>query len=134
MNPHVRLSVYWSVCWFVAGLDGWLVGRSVFHHFLKCRGVARSIAPSWELVIQSLLKVINLFFHLINPLNFTSMIVCPRKSSDSLVSLCLSLDLRSLSSSQTRTLILSLELWHSLRYTKRVLGASMSFLLNYHSN
>ena len=45
----------------------------------------------------------------------TSMMVWPRKSSDSRVSFCRSFDLRSLSSSQTRTLILSDELWHSLK-------------------
>ena len=45
----------------------------------------------------------------------TSIIVWPKKSSDSLVSFCLSLAFRSLSSSHTRTLILSLELWHSLQ-------------------
>ena len=43
----------------------------------------------------------------------TSMMVWPKKSSLSLVSFCLSLAFRSLSSSQTLTLILSLELWHS---------------------
>lgn len=45
----------------------------------------------------------------------TSMMVCPRKSSLSRVSFCLSLDLMSLSSSHTLTLMRSLELWHSLR-------------------
>lgn len=45
----------------------------------------------------------------------TSMMVWPRKSSLSLVSFCRSFDLMSLSSSHTRTLILSLELWHSLQ-------------------
>ena len=44
----------------------------------------------------------------------TSMIVCPRKSSLSRVSFCRSRAFRSLSSSQTRTLMRSLELWHSL--------------------
>lgn len=44
----------------------------------------------------------------------TSMIVCPKKSSDSRVSFCLNFDFKSLSSSQTRTFIRSDELWHSL--------------------
>lgn len=44
----------------------------------------------------------------------TSIIVCPRKSSDSRVNFCRNFDLRSLSSSQTRTFIRSDELWHSL--------------------
>ena len=44
----------------------------------------------------------------------TSMIVCPKKSSDSLVNFCRNFDFKSLSSSHTRTLILSEELWHSL--------------------
>ena len=45
----------------------------------------------------------------------TSIMVWPRKSSDSLVNFCLNLDFKSLSSSQTRTLIRSDELWHSLQ-------------------
>ena len=45
----------------------------------------------------------------------TSMMVCPKKSSDSRVNFCLILDLKSLSSSHTRTLIRSDELWHSLK-------------------
>lgn len=44
----------------------------------------------------------------------TSMMVWPRKSSDSRVSFCRSFDFKSLSSSQTRTFIRSDELWHSL--------------------
>ena len=48
----------------------------------------------------------------------TSIMVWPRKSSDSLVNFCLNLDLRSLSSSQTLTLMRSDELWHSLRRKK----------------
>lgn len=51
----------------------------------------------------------------ISPLSVrTSMMVCPRKSSDSRFSLCLTRDLMSSSSSQTRTLMRSEELWHSL--------------------
>ena len=50
-----------------------------------------------------------------NKKSLTSIIVWPRKSSDSRVSFCLSFDFKSLSSSQTRTLILSEELWHSLK-------------------
>jgi hypothetical protein len=46
--------------------------------------------------------------------SMTSMIVCPRKSSDSRVNFWRIFDLKSLSSSQTRTLIRSEELWHSL--------------------
>lgn len=50
----------------------------------------------------------------ISPLSVrTSMIVWPRKSSDSRVSFWRSLDFKSLSSSQTRTLIRSDELWDS---------------------
>lgn len=45
----------------------------------------------------------------------TSMTVCPRKSSDSLVNFCRNFDFRSLSSSHTRTLMRSVELWHSLK-------------------
>ena len=45
----------------------------------------------------------------------TSIMVWPRKSSDSLVNFCLNLDFKSLSSSQTRTLMRSDELWHSLQ-------------------
>lgn len=45
----------------------------------------------------------------------TSMIVCPRKSSLSRVNFCRSFDLRSLSSSHTRILMRSVELWHSLK-------------------
>ena len=45
----------------------------------------------------------------------TSMMVWPKKSSDSRVNFCLILDLKSLSSSHTRTLIRSDELWHSLK-------------------
>ncbi len=52
----------------------------------------------------------------------TSMMVWPRKSSLSLVSFCLSLDLRSLSSSHTRTLMRSEELWHSLGRGKKEVG------------
>ena len=44
----------------------------------------------------------------------TSIMVCPRKSSDSRVNFCRNLDFKSLSSSQTLTLIRSDELWHSL--------------------
>lgn len=47
------------------------------------------------------------------------MILWPKKSSDSLFSRCFTLDLMSSSSSQTRTLILSEELWHSLTKNKR---------------
>ncbi len=51
----------------------------------------------------------------ISPLRVrTSMIVWPRKSSDSRLNFCFTLDLISSSSSQTRTLIRSEELWHSL--------------------
>jgi len=51
----------------------------------------------------------------ISPLRVrTSMIVWPRKSSDSLLKRCLTRDLMSSSSSQTRTLMRSEELWHSL--------------------
>lgn len=46
----------------------------------------------------------------------TSMMVWPRKSSDSRVNFWRSFDLISLSSSQTRTLIRSDELWHSLNH------------------
>lgn len=52
----------------------------------------------------------------ISPLRVrTSIIVWPKKSSDSLLKRCFTLDLMSSSSSQTRTLIRSEELWHSLR-------------------
>lgn len=52
----------------------------------------------------------------ISPLSVrTSMMVWPRKSSDSLLKRCLTRDLMSSSSSQTRTLMRSEELWHSLQ-------------------
>lgn len=46
------------------------------------------------------------------------MIVCPRKSSDSFLKCCFTLDLISSSSSHTLTFILSVELWHSLEKQK----------------
>ena len=49
----------------------------------------------------------------------TSIMVWPRKSSDSLVNFCLNLDFKSLSSSQTQTLMRSDELWHSLQKNKK---------------
>lgn len=53
----------------------------------------------------------------ISPLSIrTSMMVCPRKSSDSRLKCCFTRDLMSSSSSQTLTLILSVALWHSLEY------------------
>lgn len=52
-----------------------------------------------------------------NSFERTSIIVCPRKSSDSLVSFWRNLDLRSLSSSHTLTFMRSDELWHSLKCT-----------------
>lgn len=52
----------------------------------------------------------------ISPLRvLTSTIVCPRKSSDSFLKCCFTLDLMSSSSSHTLTLIRSVELWHSLK-------------------
>lgn len=51
----------------------------------------------------------------ISPLSVrTSMILWPRKSSDSLFRRCFTFDLMSSSSSHTRTLIRSEKLWHSL--------------------
>ena len=47
----------------------------------------------------------------------TSMMVWPRKSSDSRVNFWRNFDLMSLSSSQTRTLMRSDELWHSLNHS-----------------
>lgn len=52
----------------------------------------------------------------ISPLSVrTSMMVWPRKSSDSRFSRCFTRDLMSSSSSHTRTLMRSEELWHSLQ-------------------
>lgn len=52
----------------------------------------------------------------ISPLRvLTSMIVCPKKSSDSFLKCCFTRDLISSSSSQTLTFIRSVELWHSLQ-------------------
>ena len=48
----------------------------------------------------------------------TSIMVWPKKSSDSRVNFWRNLDFKSLSSSQTRTLIRSEELWHSLKRKK----------------
>lgn len=54
----------------------------------------------------------------ISPLRVrTSMIVWPRKSSDSRLNFCFTRDLMSSSSSHTRTLMRSEELWHSLKHT-----------------
>lgn len=51
----------------------------------------------------------------ISPLSVrTSMMLWPRKSSDSLFKRCFTRDFMSSSSSQTRTLMRSEELWHSL--------------------
>lgn len=51
----------------------------------------------------------------ISPLSVrTSMMVWPRKSSDSRLNFCFTRDLMSSSSSHTRTLMRSEELWHSL--------------------
>lgn len=51
----------------------------------------------------------------ISPLRVrTSMMVCPKKSSLSRLNLCFTRDLMSSSSSHTRTLMRSVELWHSL--------------------
>lgn len=56
----------------------------------------------------------------ISPLKVrTSMIVWPRKSSDSRLNFCFTRDLMSSSSSHTRTLMRSEELWHSLHRQKR---------------
>ena len=59
----------------------------------------------------------------------TSIMVWPRKSSDSLVNFCLNLDFKSLSSSQTRTLMRSDELWHSLQKKYHTLLKSSQKLL-----
>lgn len=53
----------------------------------------------------------------ISPLSVrTSMMVWPRKSSDSRLKCCFTLDLISSSSSHTRTLMRSVALWHSLQF------------------
>ena len=57
------------------------------------------------------------------------MIVCPRKSSDSRVNFCLNFDFRSLSSSQTLTLMRSEELWHSLQVRKLMKQVAVTFFL-----
>ena len=74
----------------------------------------------WSLMAPETLDLSERFSRLyqtsISPDNVrTSIMVWPRKSSDSRVNFCLSLDFKSLSSSQTRTLIRSDELWHSLK-------------------
>ena len=59
----------------------------------------------------------------ISPLSVrTSMMVWPRKSSDSRLNFCFTRDLMSSSSSQTRTLMRSEELWHSLKKTNHTLS------------
>lgn len=59
------------------------------------------------------------------------MMLCPRKSSDSLFRRCFTLDLMSSSSSHTRTLIRSEELWHSLtKQNKTKKGAKKKHKLN----
>lgn len=53
----------------------------------------------------------------ISPLRVrTSMMVWPRKSSDSRLKCCFTRDLMSSSSSHTRTLMRSVALWHSLQF------------------
>ena len=79
----------------------------------------------WSRIAPDTLDLSDLFSRLyhtsISPDNVrTSMMVCPKKSSDSRVNFCLSFDFRSLSSSHTRTLILSDELWHSLELKKAI--------------
>lgn len=67
----------------------------------------------------------------ISPLSVrTSMIVWPRKSSDSRLNFCLTRDLMSSSSSHTRTFIRSEELWHSLKTHIRP-GLSFSYTTRY---
>lgn len=61
----------------------------------------------------------------ISPLRVrTSMIVCPRKSSDSFLKCCFTRDAMSSSSSHTLTFILSVALWHSLQHKVRVVRFS----------
>jgi len=61
----------------------------------------------------------------------TSIMVWPRKSSDSRVNFCRSFDFKSLSSSHTRTLIRSDELWHSLNTNFHVENFEIFFLLKW---
>lgn len=64
----------------------------------------------------------------ISPLSVrTSMMVWPKKSSDSRLNFCFTRDLMSSSSSHTRTLMRSEELWHSLKGRS---NASQPQLLN----
>lgn len=85
--------------------------------------VSSSVAPSYYYKSRSLIKrkwsllhSPRLYHTSISPLSVrTSMIVCPRKSSDSRLNFCLTRDLMSSSSSHTRTFIRSEELWHSLK-------------------
>lgn len=91
-----------------------------------------SVTPSFRLQMlvkkkESLLHSPRLYHTSISPLSVrTSMIVCPRKSSDSRLNFCLTRDFMSSSSSHTRTFIRSEELWHSLK-THISLGLIFSY-------
>lgn len=70
-------------------------------------------------LVQFPLNLPRLYHTSISPLRVrTSMMVWPRKSSLSRLNLCFTRDLMSSSSSQTRTLMRSDELWHSLNGTE----------------
>ena len=96
-----------------------------FHLCCVCLGLRTCSSPLISTLIWSLMEpetedrsdLFSRWYHTsISPDRVrTSMIVCPRKSSLSRVSFCRSRAFRSLSSSQTRTLMRSLELWHSLK-------------------
>lgn len=94
----------------------------VKHHSelnLRC-----SLGLRWQTNTQTFIPIIlwvlsdyipRVYHTSISPLSVrTSMMLCPRKSSDSLFRRCFTRDLMSSSSSQTRSLIRSDELWHSL--------------------
>lgn len=82
------------------------------HHpfqFVSISFVKRHWAEMWE-------NIPRLYQTSISPLRVrTSMMVWPRKSSDSRLKCCFTRDLMSSSSSHTRTLIRSVALWHSLQ-------------------
>lgn len=116
-----RLYLWWVLCWesklcvetyMLWGLSGGL-GRQGFPQ------APESCSPFPE-AFSGPASSPKLYQTSISPLSVrTSMMVWPRKSSDSRFSRCFTRDLMSSSSSHTRTLMRSEELWHSLQESGR---------------
>lgn len=119
LRPHLYL--WWVLCWesklcvemyMLWGLSGGL-GRQGFPQ------APQSCSPFPE-AFSGPASSPKLYQTSISPLSVrTSMMVWPRKSSDSRFSRCFTRDLMSSSSSHTRTLMRSEELWHSLQESGR---------------